>query len=478
MIIPYLEHKVCAPAIISYEIAPAITKAGGKAYIVGGWVRDRLLGIEESNSIDYDVEVFNIDTKDLKALLSKYGTVKECGASFGVLKFRPHLQPLDNRVFEIDFSIPRRERKAGVGHTQFDIECDPTMTFEEAALRRDLTINAIGLDVDSSDILDPYNGVQDIKDKRIKHVSDRFAEDPLRVMRVAQFAARFEFHVDESTIELCRSLVEEMRSLPRERYWAEFKKLLLKSDYPSIGFTFLDRCGAISLFPELEALKGVEQNPFWHPEGDVWVHTMMVINEAAKLRSGVEDRDIVLMLAALCHDLGKPITTIWKDDKWRSPGHEEEGEAPTRSFLAKLTNETKLIEEVVALVKDHLKPTIFYEAKSKMSAIRRLSLRVDIPTLVKVAQADQMGRTHWQSLARDYPAGSWMMNKYKELKKEHSSTGHGIERLLKGRHLIEIGVEPGPDMGKILDKAFEAQLDGEFKDEIGAINWASEHFDS
>ena len=449
------------------EIAADIDRAGGRAVIVGGYVRDQLMGVQ--SSMDYDVEVFGLEWSALKKLLSYKGKVTEAGASFGVLKLCPeHYEFVD-----MDFSIPRRERKTGDGHSGFETEFDIDMPFHEAALRRDLTINAIGYDPISKELLDPYNGLQDIKDKRIKHVSAKFAEDPLRVLRVAQFAARFEFHVDDETIELCRQLVPEMKTLPRERFFGEFKKLLLKSDMPSIGFIFLDRCGAIDLFPELKALKGVPQNPEWHPEGDVWVHTMMVINEAAKQRIGEEKHDLTLMFAALCHDLGKPEHTIWKDEKWRSPGHEEGGEEPTRSFLKRLTNEYDFVNEIVALVKDHLKPTIFYAENAGMSAIRRLALRVDIPMLIEVSKADQMGRTHWQSLARDFPAGPWLMSKYMRLDIKPGRPKDSIEPILKGRHLIALGMKPGPEMGILLSEAFQEQIDGKIENEDQALVWAT-----
>lgn len=445
-------------------IVKDIDAANGRAILVGGYVRDELMNVHSDG--DFDVEVFGLEWDKLKEILESHGKVTEAGASFGVLK-------LTSTRYEMDFSIPRTERKVGEGHGGFETEFDPDMSFEDAALRRDLTINAIGYDPISRELLDPYNGIQDIKDCRIRHVSDRFAEDPLRVLRIAQFAARFEYSVDEETIELCKTLVEEMKTLPRERFFAEFKKLLLKSDMPSIGLIFLDRCGAIDLFPELKALQGTLQNPEWHPEGDVWVHSLMVTNEATKLRTGDEKHDLVLMFGALCHDLGKPAATIWKDEKWRSPGHEEMGEEPTRSFLERLTNDTELTEQVVAVVRDHLKPTIFYGDKVSMSAIRRLALRVDIPMLIKVAQADQMGRTHWQALARDFPAGPWLLKKYKQLDIRPGRPKNSIEPILKGRHLLKLGMKPGPDMGVLLQEAFEEQLNGGLDDEDKAILWAT-----
>lgn len=455
-------------SFVMREIADDIDRAGGRAIVVGGYVRDQLMGL--NSSMDYDVEVYGLEWNKLKEILELYGKVTEAGASFGVLKLKPDLY----EFLDLDFSIPRRERKTGKGHGAFETEFDPHMTFAEAAMRRDLTINAIGFDPISKVLLDPFNGVKDIKDKRIRHVSERFAEDPLRVLRVAQFAARFQFSIENETVELCKTLVEEMKELPKERFFAEFKKLLLKSDMPSIGLVFMDRCGAIDLFPELKALKGCLQNPEWHPEGDVWVHTLMVVNEAAKLRTGDENHDLRLMFGALCHDLGKPATTIWKDEKWRSPGHEEEGEAPTRSFLKRLTDNSDLTEDVVALVRDHLKPTIFHYENAGMSAIRRLATRVDIPMLVKVSQADQMGRTHWQALARDFPAGPWMMERYKKLELKPGKPKDSIEPFLKGRHLIALGMKPGPKMGVFLSEAFQEQLDGVFTNEEGAILRAKE----
>jgi tRNA nucleotidyltransferase (CCA-adding enzyme) len=232
------------------------------------------------------------------------------------------------------------------------------------------------------------------------------------------------------------------------------------------------RLGQLSLFPELEALIGVRQDPEWHPEGDVWTHTGMVVDEAANLRRDEhgEFENLALMLGALCHDFGKPATTVFSDGKWRSPSHDARGEEPTRSFLARLTREAALAESVTAYVREHLKPAQLYKSRAevKPSAIRRLALRVDIEKLVRVARADHFGRTTPDALAREFPAGEWLLEQSRRL--------HVLDErpkpFLTGKYLVSLGMKPGPGMGKLIAESFEMQLEGELQDADAAQAWA------
>ena len=289
--------------------------------LVGGCVRDKIMGTEPT---DWDVEVYGIQPNKLRKILDDVGEVNAVGEAFTVYKIGS----------DLDVSIPRRERKNGRGHKGFVIEGDPEMSFEEACSRRDFTINAILKDPLTGEIVDPFNGREDILRKILRHVSsETFAEDSLRVLRAAQFAARFEFEIASETVEICKTI--DVTDLPRERIWGEFEKLLLKSDRPSIGLKWFYDVGVVDqIFPELKALVGVPQEPEWHPEGDVDVHTLMVVDEARMLIDDLaHERKIAVMLGALCHDLGKAPTTEFVDGRTRSRGHAEAGVVPTLSFL-------------------------------------------------------------------------------------------------------------------------------------------------
>jgi len=294
------------------EIACAVRDEGGRALLVGGCVRDELMGQRPK---DWDLEVYGIPPARLRELLDRFGSVNVVGEAFTVYKLGA----------DLDVSVPRRERKTGRGHRGFFIEGDPSMAIEEAARRRDFTVNAILQDPLTQEILDPFNGRADIDSGVLRAVSlDTFAEDSLRVLRAAQFAARFEFRIEPQTAELCRSI--ELTDLPAERLWGEMEKLLLRARHPSIGLGWLHALGVLDqLFLELKALVGVPQEPEWHPEGDVWIHTRLVTDRAREL---IDDlpyaKQVTVMLAALAHDFGKPATTAFIDGRIRSREHEEE----------------------------------------------------------------------------------------------------------------------------------------------------------
>ncbi|MDX6527941.1 MAG: hypothetical protein QOH41_231 [Blastocatellia bacterium] len=434
-------------------LAAAVRDEGGRALLVGGCVRDELMGQQPK---DWDVEVYEIEPARLRELLDAFGPVNVVGEAFTVYKLGHHL----------DVSLPRRERKTGRGHRGFVIEGDPRMSVEEAARRRDFTINAILQDPLTGEIIDPANGRADLQLGIIRAVSpDTFNEDSLRVLRAAQFAARFEFKIEPETVALCRAI--DLSDLPSERVWGEMEKLLLHAVHPSIGLRWLRDLGAIDqLFPEIKALIDVPQDPEWHPEGDVFVHTGLVVDRAREL---IDDlpyaKRVTVMLAALAHDFGKPATTEFVDGRLRSRGHEEAGIEPTLSFLDRLNLHTldgyDVRAQVVALVRDHLKPGEFFKKREEVGdgAFRRLARKCELDLLYRVAKADSLGRNaDWVPREQWYDAEAqeWFIAHARELEVESNPPGP----LLLGRHLLEMGLAPGPRIGEIIRAVYEMQLDG------------------
>ena len=434
-------------------LSRAINDAGGRALLVGGCVRDTLMGVRPK---DWDVEVYNLDAERLRVLLDQFGPVSVVGEAFTVYKLGQHL----------DVSIPRRERKAGRGHKAFIIEGDPSMNIAEATRRRDFTINAILQDPLTGEVIDPFQGRSDIEQRILRAVSaDTFAEDSLRVLRAAQFASRFQFEIEPGTVELCRSI--DLSDLPPERIWGELEKLLLQSARPSVGLEWLRKLGALEkVFPEIQSLIGVPQDPEWHPEGDVFVHTQLVIDRARELIDGLPyPRQVTVMLAALAHDFGKPATTEFIDGRMRSRGHEEAGVPPTESFLDRINVHTidgyNVRGQVIALVREHLKPGEFYKKRDEVGegAFRRLARRCEPDLLYRVAKADSLGRNaEWVPREQWYgsEAQEWFIERTRELDVEHRPP----DPILLGRHLLELGLEPGPAMGEITRAVYEMQLDG------------------
>lgn len=432
------------------QISSRLKSYNAKAILVGGMVRDHFLNKE---SKDYDVEVYGIDTIDkLQEILLEFGNVNLVGKSFGILKLS-----IDND--EHDFSLPRIEHKIGNKHTDFETTIDGNMSYHKAFKRRDFTINSIGYNIETAEFIDPYGGIDDIKNKILRHTNDTtFVEDPLRVYRCIQFVARFNLTIDESTFALCKKMVDDvlLEFLPKERIYEEFKKLLLKSAKPSIGFELMRSLGILQYFPELQAIIDVPQDPKWHPEGDVWTHTMMCIDEMAKLKGNDNKQNERLFWAILCHDFGKATHTQIKDGNITAIGHEEAGIEPMRNFMYRLTNEHSLIDDIEPFIKYHLTPSQLYRNGAKSPAIRRLSTKVNIEELVMVARADFLGRTTTESLTGIYEAGDWLLEKSKELGVETDAPAP----ILQGRDLISLGLSPSPQFKKILKEIYEAQLDG------------------
>jgi tRNA nucleotidyltransferase (CCA-adding enzyme) len=434
-------------------LAGAVRDAGGRALLVGGCVRDLLMSGKPK---DWDLEVYGIEPSKLRALLDQFGPVNVVGEAFTVYKLGS----------DLDVSLPRRERKAGSGHRAFVIEGDPSMSIEDAARRRDFTVNAILQDPLTGEIIDPFGGREDIKSQILRAVSvDTFAEDSLRVLRAAQLAARFEFDVEPRTVALCRAI--DLSDLPAERIWGEMEKLLLRARRPSVGLNWLQQLGALNqLFPEIAALPGVPQDPEWHPEGDVFVHTLLVSDRARELIDDLPyPKQVTVMIAALAHDFGKPATTEFVEGRLRSRGHEEAGVAPTEKFLDRLNIHTldgyDVRAQVIALVRDHLKPGEFYKKQNEVGdgAFRRLARKCELDLLYRVAKADSLGR-NTEDLPREKwftsEAQEWFIQRAKELEVEQRPPAP----ILLGRHLLEMGLEPGPRVGAITKAIYEMQLDG------------------
>jgi tRNA nucleotidyltransferase (CCA-adding enzyme) len=425
------------------RIEQTIRRGGGRVWLVGGSVRDLVLGQQPR---DLDVEVIGLQLGQVHALMAERFSVQFVGKAFQVFK----LQGLP-----VDLSIPSRIPTDDISLPGLPRQTDPAMTIDEALARRDFTINAMAWDPDTMELRDPFHGRDDLDSRILRHTSTRFAEDPLRVLRGMQLSSRFELTIAPETVALCRTLSQEGQ--PSERLWEEWKKLLLQGRKPSIGLQFLRHCGWLSFYPELAALQDCPQDPNWHPEGDVWIHTLHCLDWFAAERTGHEPDDLAVGLGILCHDFGKPATTKEEYGRVTSRGHESEGVGPTRRFLERLTSQHNLIDEVVSLVRCHLRPRALYDANASDSAVRRLAKQVHrIDRLVRVARADHAGRPPKQF--DGFPAGEWLLTRAQQLAVDR----HAPLPMVMGRHLLELGVQPGPDMGRLLDDCYEAQLDGEF----------------
>ncbi len=444
-------------------VATLVREAGGRAWLVGGAVRDGLDGARTVK--DVDLEVFGLAPARVQEVVGRRYAFDACGLSFGVLKLK-HL--------DVDISLPRRETKRGAGHRGFLIDSDPSLSLREAASRRDFTINAIYRDPLTGEIADPFGGVADLRARVLRHVSPKFVEDPLRVLRGMQFIARFGLTPAPETVALCRAMT--MEGLPPERLFEEWGKLLTKGARIGAGLAFLRETGWVRYFPELQRLIGCPQDPSWHPEGDVWNHTCLCLDAFARRRADVgagAAEDLVVGLAVLCHDFGKPLVTRFDRGRYRSPGHDAAGVEPTLAFLRRLTNEERLLREVPPLVANHMQPFALWRAQAGDAAIRRLALRVGrIDRLIRVSRADDEGRG--PGARSDAKAGDelrWLAETAARLRLEDSRP----KPLLMGRDLIALGYAPSPQFAVWLKACFDAQLDGAFHDHDGAVAYFRAH---
>ena len=444
------------------------TPAFKNVCIVGGVVRDYLLhswGRLDQEPKDTDVEVYGMDYDDVIAALQPWGKVDMVGKAFGVIKL------FTESGRDYDFSIPRRESKEGAGHKGFKVAFDPTITPKEAAARRDFSFNSLAFDYHRRELLDFFNGVEDLRNGVLRHTSGAFAEDPLRVLRGLQFCGRYNLAADAGTVALCRSMKPGYQELPVERVREEWLKWAKLSQKPSAGLHFLRQTEWIDFFPELKALIDVPQEPEWHPEGDVWIHTLHCCDAMATIpewkREGALDR-ATHMLAILCHDLAKPQCTAQLEKngvlRWTAYGHEEAGGPIAQAFLEKLQMPQEVILRVVPLVMDHL---AHITTKTDRS-IRRLAKRLhpeNLDGLWLVMAADHMGRP---------PLPQVIPQRVTDLRDRARSLGvdrKPPEPFLMGRDLVAMGMKPGKEMGEILKRAYEAQLDGEIISQESALAW-------
>ena len=426
---------------------------GGRAWVVGGAVRDAWLGLALA---DVDLEVHGLAAADLESLLAEHFELDAVGRAFGVLKLRG---------VAIDVSVPRTESKAGLGHKGFLVQSDPHLGLEAAARRRDFTMNAMAYDLLTGELADPLGGRRDLDDRILRHCSTAFVEDPLRVLRAMQFAARFDLDTAAETVSLCRTI--EPEGLAGERIWHEWRKLLLLGTKPSRGLQLLKDTGWLAYFPPLAVLDGLPQDSRYHPEGDVYTHTGLCLDVFAAQRLNDETEDLVVGLAVLCHDLGKPLAQqVEPDGRIRTKGHAEQAEPLVNEFLNDLTGQPALTADVLPLVRNHGRPAQLYEQQAGNGAVRRLARDVGrIDRLLRVVRADLGGRGPASDL--DPPAVRWLAERAEALAVADARP----EPLLQGRHLRSRRLKPGPRYGRLLRACYEAQLDGEFADVEGGLRF-------
>jgi tRNA nucleotidyltransferase (CCA-adding enzyme) len=447
-LIPLLDH------LISHNITPIF---------VGGCVRDHLMG---NNSLDIDIELYGVENTDsLCEILKPFGKINAVGKSFGVFKFR-----YEN--YAIDLSLPRTENKSAQGHKGFDVQTYSEIDFATAARRRDFTMNAMGYNPQTHLLLDPYNGTADLSAKILRCVDPlTFVEDPLRILRAMQFAARFDLLCDSLLLTLCAQMITQgaLKELPKERIFEEFKKLFLLSPKPSIGMELLHEMGALPFFTPLDLFEHTPQDPATHPEGNVWIHTLMALDKMAALRCGDPKRDLTCMFAVLLHDCAKPVTTIIENGKINAPHHAQKGVEIGRTFLEKITDEHFLYETVLPLIRHH--GTVRKVHGKSASDVLHLSTQVCIQDLITVAQADFLGRNFNDTPPTVFEAGLWLHAQALEL----GVLASPPVALIMGRDLIALGLAPGVSFKKILDRAYEAQLNQEFFTKSEADTWLKTH---
>ncbi len=447
------------------KVIGALETAGIKPVLVGGFVRDHFTGGETR---DLDVELYGVTSLDaLEKLLGAFGSVNLVGKSFGVLK-------LSYGGYHIDFSPPRTESKRGKGHRGFDIAWHTEIDFSEAARRRDFTINAIGYDPLGGVLLDPYGGLEDLRARRLRCVDPAtFVDDPLRILRAVQFAARFDLECDSALLELCRRMITRgaLEELPRERIFEEFKKLLLKSERPSAGLALLREMGGLAFFSPLERFEHTPQDPLSHPEGNLWTHILMCVDAMVPLLPRTSGRDLALMFAALLHDIAKPFTTLIQNGLLNAPKHAEEGVDLAREWMARLTDDKALIGAILPLVCYHGWPRKLYRAHASDTDILRLATQVRLDDLIRIAEADFFGRSFIGTPPATFEAGRWLRSRAREL----GVLDAPLPPLLMGRDLIDMGLKPSRRFKEILECAYEAQLDLLFTTREGALEWARNH---
>lgn len=429
---------------ISVLLAEKIAQLGGRAYYVGGFVRDRLQGFENK---DIDIEVHGITPDTLEEILSSIGGYIPAGKSFGVYKLAHH---------SIDVAMPRKETLTGKGHRDFKIDVDPFIGTEKAAIRRDFTVNAIMQDVITGEVIDHFGGQDDLKNGILRHINDTaFCEDPLRVLRGAQFASRFDFKIAPETVELCRQI--DITSLSSERVFDELKKALLKSYKPSEFFENLRIMNQLSFwFPEVEKLMGIPQHSVHHREGDVWTHTMMVLDECAKVRDKAE-YPLYFMLSGLVHDFGKIICTEFRKGDYHAYRHETEGGDIVKTFIRRVSNESSLLSYVLNMTELHMKPRILFNDSSSIKSTNKMFDSSASPNdLILLALCDGKGKIP----SKPCEGAEDFLRERLEIFNEYMSRPY-----VTGQDLIEAGIKPGKNFSQLLKLSHKLRLAGVGKKE-------------
>ncbi len=421
---------------IEKEIAKLVKENGGRTFYVGGYVRDKLLNIENK---DVDIEVHGISEDTLYKILKSLGTPLAYGSSFGVYSLSG---------YNIDIALPRSEKLIGKKHTDFRIDVDPFIGYKNACKRRDITINALMMDVLTGEILDYYSGINDLNNKIIRYVDkDSFVEDPLRVLRVAQFAARLQFEVDEDTIDLCKNI--DLSYLSRERIEEELRKALLKANKPSIFFDVLNKMNQLSYwFKEVEDLINIKQDPIYHPEGDVYIHTMQVLDRCAKYRDVVSDA-YSFMLLGLTHDFGKTITSEEIDGRIHAYNHEIDGIPIVEAFLKRISNRKDVIKYVKNMVTMHMEPNKKANNHSSIKSTNKMFYNCISPKdLIYFSICDSGKTDNLNFLNERYKIYEEIINK----------------PYVTGNDLIKAGIKPNEDFHKLLEYATKLRLANVDKD--------------
>jgi len=471
---------------IPLPVLQVASRLSGRALLVGGAVRDMVLdsltpGGTEKIPQDYDLEVLGESYDQIVEELSDLNP-KTVGKAFGIVK-------VSVGGIDIDINVPRTDNHVGIGHKGFECTFDPRMTVKEAARRRDFTINTLALDLATGEVVDEWGGLADLK-AGILRATDPvlFVQDPLRALRAMQFLARFEFTLDPGTLLLIKGMVDVFPELSKERVGEEFKKLFLKAAKPSIGLNFLWESNLIDHFPEIKVLKGCPQNPEWHPEGDVWIHSCLAADAAAEIREFIpEHQREAFCYAVFLHDIGKPATTVLpehieqdlfpKERLYTAYGHDVAGRDPAETFLRRMTNNKKVIKLVRGIVGLHMQPYSLRVGNGKKGAYARLSKKMqdaggDLQLIGRMCQCDACATSlEWQERSLRSGEPNWehdtserVMDWAVEFEKDDSA----VEPKVQGRDLVAAGLKPGPDFGKILKKALELQYSdsGLSKEEI------------
>ena len=434
---------------MSQELARLVSSGGGRAYYVGGFVRDRLLGKENK---DIDIEVHGITPEKLEKILDSLGRRIELGKSFGVYGLTG---------YNIDIAMPRKEILTGSRHRDFKIDIDPSIGTEKAAMRRDFNVNAIMQDILTGELIDHFGGERDLRAGVLRHVNDKaFGEDPLRVLRGAQLAARFNFTIAPETVELCKKI--DLSSLSGERVFDELKKALLKAETPSLFFENLRLMNQLSVwFCEVERLIGIPQHSMYHKEGDVWTHTMLVLDEAAKRRN-YASRPLYFMLSALVHDFGKITATKFIKGEYHAYSHENEGLPLVKKFLQRIINEKELHSYVLNMTMLHMKPNTLARDNSSVKATNKMFDSAKFPEdLILLSECDANGKIP----RNPYHETAEFLKERMMIYREYMSRPY-----VTGKDLIQMGIKPGEKFSELLEYAHKLRLAGiEKKDVLSQI---------